>query len=68
VHGVECFGDVPRLRNLKRVTSDELERVVRLRVDIDADDIEASAVVANRATASTAEQVEQSRPLATGSR
>jgi len=42
---------------------DELERVVRLGFDIDADDIEPGTVVADSRAAGSAEQVQQKRPL-----
>jgi len=47
----------PVLRDIfQRITLDELERVVRLRLDVHADNlIEASAVVAHRRAASYAE-------------
>lgn len=44
---LECVGPV------------ELERVVGLRVDVDADDLEPGAVVAHGTSAGAAEQVEQ---------
>ena len=48
---------VERIRH--RVGLVERERVVRLRVDVDADDVEPGAVVADRRAAGTAEQVEK---------
>jgi hypothetical protein len=41
---------------------DELERIPRLRFDIDADDIEAGLVVAHSGATGAAKQVEQPRP------
>jgi hypothetical protein len=40
----------------------ELEWVVGLRLDVDADDVEASPVVAHRCATSAAEKVEKARP------
>jgi hypothetical protein len=40
----------------------ELERVVRLRVDVHADDVEPGAVVADGAAAGAAEQIQEARP------
>jgi hypothetical protein len=39
----------------------ELERVVRLRDDVDADDVEAGSVVAHRRAAGATEEIEQPR-------
>jgi hypothetical protein len=47
-----------RLDEVKRVGLDELERVVRLRVNIDADDLEARVGVALRCAAGRAKEVE----------
>jgi hypothetical protein len=45
----------------ERVALVEPERVMRLRVDIDADDLEPGPVVAHPGTARPAEQVEEAR-------
>src|SRR6185437_8196312 len=50
------------VEGLERVALVKLERIVRLRREIDTDNIEARAVVAHRRAARAAEQVEQSRP------
>jgi hypothetical protein len=49
------------VENDECVGSDELKRVVRLRLDIDADHIEPGPVVAHRRSAGAAEQVKQTR-------
>jgi hypothetical protein len=46
-----------------RVALDKLEGVIRLRLDIDADHIEARAVQAHRCAATTTEQIERQRPF-----
>lgn len=60
--GVDRVEPVERER--ERVRLVELERVAWLRVEVDADDVESGAVVADRAAAGAAEQVEQPRPHA----
>src|SRR5262245_21858799 len=52
------------LRRLERVTLDEAEWIARLRHDVDAGHVEASAVQAHRGSASAAEQVESLRSIA----
>ncbi len=47
---------------LERVALVELEGVVRLWLDVDADHVEARTVVAHACAASPAEQVQQPRP------
>jgi hypothetical protein len=50
------------VQHIERVRLDELvTAIVRLRVDVDTDDIEARALVAPGAAAGTAEQLEQPR-------
>jgi hypothetical protein len=47
----------PILHKLGRISSHEREWVVRLRVDVDAKDLEARTVISNGSAASTTEQV-----------
>ncbi len=47
---------------LERIRFNELERIVRLGLDVHAHHVEASAVVADSCTASAAEEIEQPRP------
>ena len=49
----------PVQRPLQRVPLMELERVVRLRIDVHADDLEPGTVVARGRATSPAEEVEQ---------
>lgn len=49
---------------IKDIHLHELERIVRLRLDVHADDLEARAVVAHRSTAGAAEEIQQPRPHA----
>lgn len=50
---------------LRRIGSDEAKRVVRLRIDVDPDDLEASTPVAEAGPASTTVQIQQSWPHVT---
>ena len=45
------------------ISLDERERIPRLRVDIDPGNVEACAMVANRAATGTTEQVQESRSI-----
>ena len=57
--GVDRVEPVERIRGRVRLV--ELERVVGLRLDVDADDVEPGAVVAHRRAAGAAEQIQQKR-------
>jgi len=58
---VDCLELMPVLPQvLQRVPLVELERVVRLRANVHADNLEAGTVVAHRRTAGPAEQIKQS--------
>src|SRR5947207_2344748 len=46
-------------QDLERIAPHERERVVRLRLDVHADNLEACAVVAHRRAAGAAEEVEE---------
>jgi hypothetical protein len=48
---------------IKYISLDELEGVTRLRIDIDANDIEPGLMVSHCGTASAAEQVEETRTV-----
>jgi hypothetical protein len=48
----------------ERITLVELEGVVRLRLEVDADHLEPGAVIANRAAASATEEVKDPHALA----
>jgi hypothetical protein len=50
-------------RERQRVSLVELERVVGLRLDVHADDIEPGALIADRAAARATEQVEETGPI-----
>jgi hypothetical protein len=58
VDGVE-----PLERIREGIGLDELERVSRLRCDVDADDVESGSSIAHRRAARPAEQIQQKRAL-----
>ena len=63
VHGVERFEELAIQRQGIRL--DELERVVRLRRDVDTHNLEARTRVPQRGTSSTAEKIKQPRSFDT---
>lgn len=56
---IECWVAIFQMREyFHRISLNESKRVIGLRVDVDADDIETGSVIAHSSTASATEQVE----------
>jgi hypothetical protein len=62
--GVDGVEPVERVRH--RVGLVELERIPRLRLDVDADHLKPGTVVADRGATGPAEQIEETRPAHAG--